>query len=362
MLTAWCLTAIGQDAPEPAEWSARLEFPRKLISSQKYGEARTALEGLREIALKARDDQHGLAICRLLLAISRAEGDWPHTEDLVNEELDLVRRLPSENKNADVAAVYSELAAARRAQRKLNEAVAAVGEELRLRGSASATPELARAWTTMGLLHIELKKTQEAKAFLLSAVGVWRSLLREDPEVLGAMEPLAGLFRDESDYADAEPLYERALRIREVSFGLDSAEVLGGLDNLAYCYFGSRKFAEAEPLYKRLLTLWESTAGPDHPMVALTLDKIVTFYGEQKRFEEADALAERALQIRARALVGSFRTRATLAAQQDHGQAAVEFITKAGVIGETAGLPRPPVKVMPAPKRARPVRPPSPAK
>ena len=104
---------------------------------------------------------------------------------------------------------------------------------------------------------------------------------------------------------EAEPLYLRALAIREAALGPDSSELLSTLDSLAYVYFGQQKFAEAEPVYRRLLALWESSAGPDHPMVALTLDKMAEFYAFQQRYTEAEAAASQSLALRTNQYIAS---------------------------------------------------------
>ena len=59
-----------------------------------------------------------------------------------------------------------------------------------------------------------------------------------DPQCLPAIEALAGIYRDRSQYADAEPRLERAVRMREASDGLDTAELIPSVDSLAYVEFG----------------------------------------------------------------------------------------------------------------------------
>ena len=40
------------------------------------------------------------------------------------------------------------------------------------------------------------------------------------------------------------------------------------LNNLAALYYAQGQYAQAEPLYKRALAIWEKALGPDHPYVA----------------------------------------------------------------------------------------------
>jgi tetratricopeptide (TPR) repeat protein len=69
-------------------------------------------------------------------------------------------------------------------------------------------------------------------------------------------------------YADAEPLYGRALAIREKALGSDHPNVAQSLDRLAVLYHNQRRYADAEPLYKRALAIREKALGSDHPDVA----------------------------------------------------------------------------------------------
>jgi len=332
-------------------WQERMESARMLVRAGKPQDARAIVEAVHETALTAKDNEAAFESNRMLTYFSRAAGDWPKVEELLNEALDLV---PRPDPRMRSASLLSDLAHARRAQGRLEEAVATLERAVGMRGRTSLA-ESARDFTTIGLLQLELKKVDDAKSWLMGAVQMWSQLMREDPEVLGALEAMAALYRDGAEYENAEPLYERALRIRETSFGPKSAEMIGGLDNLAYCYFGSRKYDKAEPLYKRLLELWDATAGPEHPMIALTLDKMVTFYSAQERFEEAQPLAERAVQLRGKALADSFRTQAKLAAHRKDTTAAIDLTTKAVQVSDMANIPKPPVRILPAPKNAIPL-------
>jgi tetratricopeptide (TPR) repeat protein len=182
---------------------------------------------------------------------------------------------------------------------------------------------LARDITLAGTLQREMGEAEPAKSFYLQAVSLWGSLPESGLMILTALDPLAALYRDESIYAEAEMLYNRALRVREAVVGPKDAELIGTLDSLAYVLFGLKKYPEAEEAYKRLLAIWELSGGPDHPMVALTLDKMAVFYIEQKRFEEAQAVTTRALGIRANSVVDSSqRVARTLAGQRKVDEAA----------------------------------------
>ena len=50
------------------------------------------------------------------------------------------------------------------------------------------------------------------------------------------------------------------------------------------------QYAEAEPLYKRALVIYEQALGPAHPSVATILNNLDGLYRATKREKEADAL------------------------------------------------------------------------
>jgi len=62
---------------------------------------------------------------------------------------------------------------------------------------------------------------------------------------------LAGLYRDQARYPNAEPLFRRALTISEKAFGLDHPNVAICLENLAQLYRDIGYANKALPLERR---------------------------------------------------------------------------------------------------------------
>jgi tetratricopeptide (TPR) repeat protein len=113
----------------------------------------------------------------------------------------------------------------------------------------------------------------------------------------------AGLYlHDRARYAEAEPLYQRALAIDEQAYGPDHAEVATDLNNLAALYRAQGKYAEAEPLIKRSLAIREKALGPGHPDVATTVNNLAVVYCDRGKYAEAEPLIKRSLAIREKAL------------------------------------------------------------
>ncbi len=78
-----------------------------------------------------------------------------------------------------------------------------------------------------------------------------------------SLNNLAELYRAQGRYAEAEPLYRRALAIVEKALGPEHPHVAANLNNLAGLYQAQGHYAEAEPLYQRSLAIYEKALGPE---------------------------------------------------------------------------------------------------
>ena len=98
--------------------------------------------------------------------------------------------------------------------------------------------------------------------------------------------------------AEAEPLFKRALAIKEKALGSDHLEVAVALHDLAKLCQKLSRLSEAEPLFKRALSIAEGALGPEHPWIATVLRDLTDLYLAQSRHVDADALAKRTHAIR----------------------------------------------------------------
>ena len=82
------------------------------------------------------------------------------------------------------------------------------------------------------------------------------------------------------------------------------------LNNLADLLYNNQgRYADAEPLYKRALAICEKALGPDHPDVAASLNDLAALYSKQGRYADAEPLIKRALAIREKRSVRPSRCR-----------------------------------------------------
>jgi tetratricopeptide (TPR) repeat protein len=136
----------------------------------------------------------------------------------------------------------------------------------------------------------------EAEPLYQRALHVREQVLGpRDPAVASSLQGLANLYYMQDRFAEAEPLYQRALHVREQVLGPRDPAVASSLQGLANLYCLQGRFAEAEPFYQRALHVREQTLGPTHPLVAQVLVGLAEFYLQQDRYREAEPLYQRAL-------------------------------------------------------------------
>ena len=119
------------------------------------------------------------------------------------------------------------------------------------------------------------------------------------PQVAIALNGLAQLYYEQGKYAEAESLRQRALRILEQQAGeMHPHQMVIALNGLAFVYAEQGKYAQAELLYQRALRIWEQQVGSEHPQKAYLLHGLAFVYAEQGKYVEAELLYQQALRIR----------------------------------------------------------------
>jgi len=124
----------------------------------------------------------------------------------------------------------------------------------------------------------------------------------EHPDTATSLNDLAELLRSKGNYEGAEPLYRRALAIREQSPGAEHRDRAETLNNLALLLDAKGDYEGAEPLCQRALAIWEQALGPDHPLTATGLNNLALLLDAKGDYEGAEPLYRRALTIDEQAL------------------------------------------------------------
>ena len=86
---------------------------------------------------------------------------------------------------------------------------------------------------------------------MLALAASERVLGAEHPHTLTSVNNLAGLYRSQARYEEAEPLYLRALAARERVLGAEHPDTLSSVNSLAHLYRSQERFEEAAKLLSR---------------------------------------------------------------------------------------------------------------
>jgi tetratricopeptide (TPR) repeat protein len=137
----------------------------------------------------------------------------------------------------------------------------------------------------------------EAEPLHERALKIKEKVGAEDESLSTTLNNLAALYRDQGHYSKAERLYKRALAIREKVLGQEDPRVAHTLAGLANLYQVQGRFKEAEPLHERANAILEKLLGPRNPDLAIGLSDLATLYVRERRLPEAEPLFKRALEI-----------------------------------------------------------------
>jgi tetratricopeptide (TPR) repeat protein len=138
----------------------------------------------------------------------------------------------------------------------------------------------------------------EASPLYKRALAVRQAALGpEHPDTASSVEGLALLCQAQGGFAQAQPLFERALAIREKVHGPDHSNTAQSLNNLALLLLDQRDLEKARPLLERALSIYEETLGPEHSLTAGTLNNLALLLQAQGNLTEARQLLERALAV-----------------------------------------------------------------
>jgi len=164
-------------------------------------------------------------------------------------------------------------------------------------------PEASRLLIQAGMYLYERAQYTEAEPLYQRAITIKEKTMgREHPSAAATLNNLAELYRAQGRYEDSEPIYRRSLMINEKALGGEHPSVAATLNNLAELYRAQCKYEDAEPLYIRSLAIKGKALGPEHPSVAATLNNLAELYRAQGKYEDAEPLYKRSLAIKGKAL------------------------------------------------------------
>jgi len=104
-------------------------------------------------------------------------------------------------------------------------------------------------------------------------------------------------FHDEKRFGDEGPIL-RKLKILEDTRGPDDPQVVGVLNELAVLYRNNKQYGKLENVLRRIIAIQEIVYGPDHCKVAHRLHSLASIYALQpERYGDAELLYKKAIAI-----------------------------------------------------------------
>ena len=160
----------------------------------------------------------------------------------------------------------------------------------------------------------------------------------DHPYLATALNNLGELYRQRGKYEQAEPLFERALRLWEQTLGPDNLQVAQVLDSLGVLYGEQGKYEQAELLLERALRILEQALGHDHAYLAIPLISLGNVYIKQGEYKQARAVYQQALRVQEQRLGLShpktLRTKNTLQTIEEQVQGAEQAVFRSTGIAE----------------------------
>jgi tetratricopeptide (TPR) repeat protein len=284
---------------------AREHFGEALASMLAGEGLEEAVAALRAFALVDREaiaDERDASITTDAIRLHRLVHQVARARFAIDDREDW-RRVPVEA----LAAVYPERVFSDpttwpRARRLDGLALALVGRNAAPpKGAEERTADLLNGLASYR--HGPLAAYAQAQPLFERALAIREKVLGlEHPATANSLNNLAGLLQDRGDLAGARPLFERALATREKVLGPEHLDTAGSLNNLANLLRDQGGQSGARPLYERALAIYERELGPQHPYTGANLNNLAFILQDQGEFDAARPLFERALAIREKAL------------------------------------------------------------
>ena len=139
---------------------------------------------------------------------------------------------------------------------------------------------------------------QEAEPLLQRALRMREQILgSEHPQCATVLQELAEMYRAQGKFEQTEHLCLRALHLREQALGANHLLVAQSLNKLGKLYTRQGKYAQAEPLLQRALHIAEQASESEHPLLASLLRELGVLYYQQGKYAQAEPFCQRSLQI-----------------------------------------------------------------
>ncbi len=155
----------------------------------------------------------------------------------------------------------------------------------------------------MAYFHLDAGRYEGAEPLYRRALEVRERVLgREHPHTLQSVNNLAALLESKGDYEGAEQLFRRALETCERVLGREHPHTLTSVNNFAALLENKGDYKGAEPLYRRALEIRERVLGREHPDTMGSVNNLALLLYSKGDYMGAEPLYRRALEACERVL------------------------------------------------------------
>ena len=144
----------------------------------------------------------------------------------------------------------------------------------------------------------------EGEIRLQDALDHYERAYGQDP-TFDHLQAYARLCWEMGRWRDAVPLFEKILKQVAQDSGEQGAEYAEALNDLALVLKNLSEYTQAEPLYEQALGIYRRVLGDDHPDTAGSLNNLAGLYRAQGHFAQAEPLLKEAVEIAERVLGGA---------------------------------------------------------
>ncbi len=151
--------------------------------------------------------------------------------------------------------------------------------------------------------HLAQGKYAQAQPLFQKALGIRRRLLTDDhPDTATSYNNLAENLAYQGNYAQAQPLLEKALEIRRRLLSEDHPQTAESYNNVAANLLDQGKYSQAQPPLEKALEINRRLLTDNHPDTAGSYNNLAENLAYQGKYAQARPLLEKALEINRRLL------------------------------------------------------------
>lgn len=158
--------------------------------------------------------------------------------------------------------------------------------------------EVANAVNGLADLCRERGRLSEAEPLYRRAIAIREVKASGHPDYGDSLAGLADVLRRLGRDADAEAPLKRAISVRKQAHGRNHIKVAKAVEGLAGVYMTLGKYDQAEGLYREALSLREALYGTVSPKLAATLESYSECYMKLGKPEKAETQIKRAVTLR----------------------------------------------------------------